>query len=138
MRGESKMFKDLLRLATLSFALTAVAQELPPSSNDDTAAYDVTKLIARANQNDGYSLPAGSILGIADVKLNNRGDVAFDVDVLGGSENAAVWFVPNGATGSAVYRAQVNGRLITDPGLNNKGDLVFGQFDFGVTDGVMK
>lgn len=132
------MFKELLRLATLSFALTAVAQDLPPSSNDDTSAYDAAKLIARANQNDGYSLPAGSILGIADIKLNNRGDVAFDVDVLGGSENAAVWFVPNGVAGSAVYRSQVNGRLITDPGLNNKGDLVFGQFDFGVTDGVMK
>lgn len=132
------MFKSLLGLAVLSFVLPAVAQDLPPSSGDDAAAYDAAKLIARASQNSGYSLPTGSILGIADVKLNSRGDVAFDVDVLGGTNDAAVWFVPNAGEGSAVYRSQIEGRLITDPGLNNKGDLVFGQFDFGVTDGVMK
>ena len=53
------------------------AQELPP---DDAQSINVT-LVARANSSDGYGLPPASILGIADVKVNNRGDVVFDVDV---------------------------------------------------------
>tara|TARA_R110000868_G_scaffold38661_1_gene135036 strand:+ start:48628 stop:49860 length:1233 start_codon:yes stop_codon:yes gene_type:complete len=111
------------------------AQEPPPAN--DIQVLNAT-LVARANQTDGFQLPAGSILGIADVKLNNRGDIAFDVDVLGATEQAAVWFAPKGGEGKVVFRPTVDGRLLSDPGLNNRGDLVFSQFDFGVTDGVFK
>lgn len=130
------MTKKIMSLMLLLLTFNALAQD--PAPSDDTLAFDKAKLIARANQTDGFSLPAGSILGIADIKLNNRGDVAFDVDIVGGTQNAAVWYVPNGGTGSAIYRSNIEGRLITDPGLNNKGDVVFNQFDFGVTDGVFK
>lgn len=121
-------------LTLLSLGLSA--QDTPPPAND-ISLVDAT-LVARANQNDGFGLPAGTILGIADVKINNRGDVAFDVDVLGATEKAAVWLAPKGEEGRIAFRSTVDGRLISDPGLNNKGDLVFSQFDFGVTDGIFK
>lgn len=128
------MFKFVNYLFLCVFSLGVLAQELPPS---DVQVVSAT-LVARANANDGFGLPAGSILGIADVKINNRGDVAFDIDVIGGESTSGVWFSATGTQGRIVYRSTVEGRLISDPSLNNNGDLVFSQFDFGVTDGVFK
>tara|TARA_R110000868_G_scaffold75979_15_gene218966 strand:- start:208 stop:1440 length:1233 start_codon:yes stop_codon:yes gene_type:complete len=125
--------KSFCIFALLSFGL--VAQEQPPTNDVEVLS---ATLVARAAQNTGFQLPAGSILGIADVKLNNRGDIAFDVDVFGGTDQAAVWYAPKGGEGKVVFRPTVEGRLLSDPGLNNRGDLVFAQFDFGVTDGVFK
>ncbi len=115
-------------------SLSLSAQELPPN---DAQFIDAT-LIARANSSDGFGLPPASVLGIADVKVNNRGDVVFDVDVIGGETTSGVWFAANGTQGRIIYRATVDGRLLSDPSINNKGDFVFSQFDFGITDGVFK
>ena len=115
-------------------SLSLYAQDLPPS---DAQLINAT-LVARANSTDGFGLPPASILGIADVKVNNRGDIAFDVDVIGGENTSGVWYAANATQGRIVYRSPIEGRLISDPSLNNKGDLAFSQFDFGVTDGVFK
>lgn len=128
------MFKFFSFIYFFVFSIGLVAQELPPS---DVQFVDAT-LVARANSTDGFGLPPGSILGIADAKINNRGDVAFDIDVIGGETTSGVWFSASGTQGRIVYRSSVEGRLISDPALNNNGDLVFSQFDFGVTDGVFK
>lgn len=118
---------------------TPVPTPVPTPQPDDGLVLAHTKIIARAAQNDGYSLPAGTILGIADVVLNERGDVAFSVDVVGGTDSqAGIWFVPNGTQGGSAYLSTISGRLLSDPGLNNQGDLVFSQYDFGVNDGLFK
>ena len=140
------MMKAFLCLTAFVFSFVLLAQDVPPTSeptpaplpSDDLTVFNSSRLIARASLNDGYALPAASILGIADIKINNRGDVAFDVDVLGGLDLSAIWFTPHMGEGSAVYRSSIADRLLTDPGLNNKGDLVFSQFDFGINDGVFK
>ena len=101
-------------------------------------SYELTdfQLIARANLVDGYNLPAGSDFSNSSPFINNRGDVSIRLGSIQGQLTYGLWVKNhNEKKGAIVYQAPKQ-RLISDPFINELGDIVFSQFDHGVSDGV--
>ena len=93
-------------------------------------------LLARANVSEGYNLPKLSFLGSASPVINNRGDVSFKLMGFDGNADQGLW-VKRGSeeNGRIVYTAP-DMRFVTDPTLNNQGQIAFNLFDEGFTDGI--
>lgn len=98
--------------------------------------YKAPEILARANIGTGYNLPEMSFLSNTCPVINNRGDVSFKLMAFGGENNQGLW-VKKGSeeNGKIVYTAPEM-RLLTDPSLNDKGQIAFNQYDDGVTDGI--
>ncbi|MBC7429721.1 MAG: hypothetical protein H7336_13980 [Bacteriovorax sp.] len=98
--------------------------------------YSAPEILARANIGDGFNLPAMSFISNTCPVINNRGDVSFKLMGFGGDNNQGLW-LKRGAdeNGKIVYIAPEM-RLLTEPTLNDKGQVAFNQYDDGVTDGI--
>ena len=99
-------------------------------------AYNTPKILARANINDGYNLPAMSFLSNTSPVINNRGDVSFKLLAIDGQRKQGLW-VKRGAeeNGKIIYAAP-DYRYVTDPSINDNGSVAFDLYDEVETDGV--
>ncbi|MFA6238717.1 MAG: choice-of-anchor tandem repeat NxxGxxAF-containing protein [Bacteriovorax sp.] len=98
--------------------------------------YNAPLILARANINDGYNIPAMSFLSNTNPVINNRGDVSFRIMAVEGQNDQAIWSKTfEDENGKIVYVAPEQ-RFITDPSINDHGKIVFNLHDEGVTDGL--
>ena len=119
--------KKFLSLAFLLLSLSAFAT-IPN--------YKAPEILARANIGVGYNLPEMSFLSNTSPVINNRGDVSFKLMAFGGENKQGLWIKKaSEENGKIVYTAPAD-RLLTDPSLNDKGQVAFNQYDEGVTDGI--
>jgi len=94
------------------------------------------KLIARANDYDGFNLPAQSMLSNITPVINNRGDISFMAYTFDGKLNKNLFIKKyNESEGRIVYTAS-NELYISKPALNNEGFIAFHQYNEGVNDGI--
>ena len=98
--------------------------------------YDVPELLARANVNDGFNLPPMSYINNSTPAINDRGDVAFKVLSIESTQTQGVWGKLKSDTAGKIFVTAPDERFVTDPELNNKGEIVYSLFDEGITDGV--
>lgn len=98
-------------------------------------AQDLKKvsLVARASLHDGFNVPAGTFFSNTSPVINESGDVAFKIPILEMKPVQGIFFSGKGV----VYRAP-NERLVSDVSLSEEGDVVFSQFDIGISDGILK
>jgi hypothetical protein len=98
--------------------------------------YNAPVIVARANINDGYNLPALSFINNASPVINDRGDISFKVAGIAGESLQGLWVkTVEDLNGKILYRAPVD-RFVTDPSINDQGKIAFNLFEEGVTDGL--
>jgi hypothetical protein len=120
-----KMIAPLLFIFLFSTtALAALPKYLSP------------EILARANINDGYNLPEMSFLSDTCPVINNRGDVAFKIMSFGGSNDQGLWIKKGDEKNGKIVYTAPDMRLLTDPSINDNGQVAFNQFDEGVNDGI--
>ncbi len=112
----------------LPLGLSAVAAATP--------SYDEVELQARADGSTGYNLPVGSAFTNATVAVNDQRQVAFSLISVGLGGPAGVWF-GGGGEGEVVYEAP-EGPSLSDASINGHGEVVFEQFEFLSSDGVLQ
>ncbi|MBC7712722.1 MAG: hypothetical protein H7177_05260 [Rhizobacter sp.] len=119
--------KKTLGLLLLAVSLPAFAA-LP--------SYSAPEILARANIGAGFNLPEMSFISNTCPVINNRGDVSFKLMAFGGENNQGLWLkLGSEENGKIVYTAP-DMRLLTEPSLNDKGQVAFNQYDEGITDGI--
>ncbi len=101
-----------------------------------SADYSAPKLLARSSTLDGYNLPPMTFMNNTGPVINDRGDVAFRVLNIEGSNNQGIWGKLSTDTVGKIYIVAPDERFITEPALNNHGDIVYSLFDEGITDGI--
>ncbi len=98
--------------------------------------YQAPVLLARANIADGFNLPPMSHISNPTPSINNRGDVTFKLMAFDGQTDQGLWLkLFDEENGKIIYTAP-NSRFITDPTINNSGQVVFNLYDEGITDGL--
>lgn len=139
------IFNSSILSLTLMLALVSPNTKASPfftfRSNTSVSAltstlYDVPELLARANVNDGFNLPPMSYINNSTPVINDRGDVAFKVLSIESTQTQGVWGKLKSDTAGKIFVTAPDERFVTDPELNNKGDIVYSLFDEGITDGV--
>jgi hypothetical protein len=105
-------------------AASATLAEVPP--------YSDFQLQARSNIVDGFNLPANSSFNSKTPALNDVGEIAFTLIVVGGGNSGL--FVGSDGVGSVVYSAPA-GRILSDPSINASGAVAFDQSDI-FSDGI--
>lgn len=118
-------------LAVLSLA--AMTSTLPEYKSE---------LLARTNGGSTYNLPAYAMVNSTSPSINDAGEVAFTA-VSGGmdqnadhSEQSAIWLkTRNEIDGRIVYYSPKE-KMVSDPKMLNRGDVIFSQFDEVTTDGI--
>ncbi|MCK6595063.1 MAG: hypothetical protein L6Q33_07685 [Bacteriovoracaceae bacterium] len=134
-------------ICSLTLALTFVTQQSFASpfftfrsntsvSSITSTLYDAPELLARANVNDGFNLPPMSYINNTTPVINDRGDVAFKVLSIESTQTQGVWGKLKTDPAGKIFVTAPDERFVTDPDLNNKGDIVYSLYDEGVTDGV--
>lgn len=123
------------KFTILLFALTLMSsaggEALPPS-------FKHLQILMRSAEFDGLNIPAGTYLSNSHVKANDRGDVAIALKGIAFSNTKGYWRYQSATgKGEVVYRAP-HERLVSDPALDEMGNIVFGQYDFGINDGILK
>lgn len=123
------------KLILLSLALTLMAntpaETLPPT-------FEHLQILMRSAEFDGFNISAGTYLSNSHVKANDRGDVAIALKGIGFSNTRGYWrYSATTGKGEVVYRAP-DERLVSDPALDEMGNIVFSQYDFGINDGILK
>ena len=105
-------------LAALAFP--AFAETLPE--------YAPPELLVRVHFMDTYNLPPLTYLSNTSPAINNQGDVAIKLMAVDGKTNQAVWFKPHNAPGEVIYIAPED-HYVTDPTLNDRGQVTFSPFN---------
>ncbi len=98
--------------------------------------YKAPEILARANIGAGYNLPEMSFLSNTCPVINNRGDVSFKLMAFGGENNQGLWIKKGSEENGKIVYTAPEMRLLTDPSLNDKGQVAFNQYDDGITDGI--
>ena len=98
--------------------------------------YKAPLLLARANIEAGYNLPEMSFLSNTSPIINNRGDVSFKLMSFGSENSQGLWLKKGSEENGKIVYAAPDMRLLTDPSLNESGQIAFTQHDEGVTDGI--
>lgn len=98
--------------------------------------YGAPELQVRAHYRSTYQLPPLSYLHNTSPVINNRGDVAVKVMAVDGTTRQALW-VRSGDSdhGQVVYIADEN-KYVTDPSINDKGEVTFSPFTDMNSDGL--
>jgi hypothetical protein len=98
--------------------------------------YNAPLILARANINDGFNMPAMSFINNASPVINDHGDVAFKVAAIAGESAQGLWIkTSEDLLGKILYTAPLD-RMVTDPSINEQSKLAFNLFEEGVTDGL--
>lgn len=98
--------------------------------------YSQPELLARAHYKSTYQLPPLSYLNNTSPVINNQGEVAFKVMAVNGTTDQALWLkTKNDSAGQIIYVAP-NDRYVTDPGLNDLGQVTYSPFNDGFSDGL--
>lgn len=91
------------------------------------------ELLARTDYITSHKLPQGSSVLSSTPTINNRGDVSFKTYFpVDSATHLGLW-----VNGEIVHVAKKM-RLISDPSMNKRGDVVFSQFDIGVNEGIYR
>lgn len=98
--------------------------------------YKSPEILARANIGMGFNLPEMSFISNTCPVINNRGDVSFKLMGFGGDNNQALWVKKGSETNGKIVYTAPQDRLLTEPSLNDNGQIAFNQYDDGVTDGI--
>lgn len=124
------MRKSIIAIFCL-FTATANTSEIPD-------AFSHLELIFRSGQFDGFNIAAGSRISNSLVRVSEGGDVAITLKGIEYTADFGIWRYDSFlGSGSVVYRAP-NERLISNPEFTPDGGLLFGQYDLGVNDGILK
>lgn len=99
-------------------------------------SYGHPQILARANINEGLNLPAMTFLNNTNPIINNRSDVIFKVLILEGRNDQALWVKKLEDKKGAIIYAAPDERFMTDPSMNESGQITFNLYDEGVTEGV--
>lgn len=99
--------------------------------------YEAPLLLARANIEDGYNLPPMSYLSNPSPVINTRGDVAIKIMGFDGQTNHGLWLKPEDEKNGKIVYTAPESRFMTDPSLNNSGQVVFNLYEEGITDGLL-
>lgn len=121
-----------MKLFTTIFFLTFI----PSLVRAELQTYQAPVLLARADIEDGYNLPAMSFLSNTSPVINNRGDVSFKLMAIAGENNQGLWLKKGSEDNGKIVYTAPDQRFITDPNINNLGKLTFNLYDEGVTDGI--
>jgi hypothetical protein len=98
--------------------------------------YNAPMIVARANINDSYNIPAMSFINNASPVINDRGDIAFKVAAIAGLNSQGLWVKTiEDLNGKILYTAPAD-RFVTDPSINDQGKVAFNLYEDGVTDGL--
>lgn len=100
--------------------------------------YRPAQLLARTNLFDTYNLPELSFLNNTYPTINNRGDVAFKVLGSEGHTAQSLWIKRyDDVAGKILYTADED-FIISDPSLNDLGELSFSVADMTFSQGIFK
>ncbi|XGC81261.1 hypothetical protein ACES2L_02040 [Bdellovibrio bacteriovorus] len=114
--------------AILFFSQVTLAGSLPD--------YSQPELLARAHFKSTYQLPPLSHLNNTSPVINNSGEVAFKVMAVNGTTDQALWLkTKKDSAGQIIYVAPSD-RFVTDPGLNELGQVTYSPFNDGFSDGL--
>jgi hypothetical protein len=123
----SKIFLSLLTFI-LIFALNSAHSEIPKFKSPE--------LLARSNVKDGHNLPSMAFISNIVPSLNSLGEVAFKVIGLDEEGAQGIWIKTNADQNGKVLYTGPSDKVITDPSINSKGEVVFSLFDDIKSDGV--
>lgn len=122
---------DIARISIVLSMCTSVQAQLPD--------YSAFELQARTNlivNDDGFNLPPGASFNSVTVDMNDAAEVIFKVQVVPGFDGMSVWFGSDG-DGELVCDSENDiDAIISDPKINNFGNVVFSQFFAAANNGV--
>jgi hypothetical protein len=122
---------DVARLS-IALCISSGAQAQLPDYND-------FELQARTNlivNDNGFNLPPGASFNSVTVDMNDAAEVIFRVQVVPGFDGMSVWF-GSGGMGELVCDSDNDiEAIISDPKINNLGNVVFSQFFAAANNGV--
>lgn len=98
--------------------------------------YKKPEILARANLFDVFNLPELSFLTNNNPEINNRGDVTFKVLSSNGPTEQGIWVKRYDDENGKIYFNGLEERIVSDPSLNNLGQIAFSMGDVGVSDGI--
>lgn len=123
-----KLFKSAFLFFMTTPLITPALASLP--------SYGTPEILARANLQNSYNLPALTFLNSTSPVINNNGDVAFKLMALNGQPTQGLWLkLAAETTGKMIYVAAED-KVVTDPSLNDLGQVTFSVFDDVSSDGV--
>lgn len=122
---------------SLLVALICVLAQ-PLAASEIPRAFSHLELLFRSGQFDGYNISAGTRISNSLVRVGPTGDVAITLKGIEYTGDFGIWrYDSKSKTGAVVYRAPLE-RLLSNPEFTAKGELLFGQYDLGINDGVLK
>ena len=111
---------------------TAEQTTIVPHRTDGTAislpiAYQIQLQVRADLGGTAFNLPNGSTFDSVTANLNDAGNVAVKVNTMGLTISPGLWFGGHG-TGGAVYNANDNEALLSDPFVNQSNQVSFPRF----------
>ncbi len=110
----------------------------PLLSSEIPSAFSHLELLFRSGQYDGHNIGAGTYISNSHVRVGPGGDVAVTLKGIEYTSDFGIWhYSAQSKTSRILYRAPLQ-RLISNPEFTSDGELLFGQYDLGVNDGILK
>lgn len=108
------------------------------AADEIPASFNHLQILMRSAEFDGFNIAAGTYLSNSHVKANDRGDVAIALKGIAFTSTRGYWrYLASTGKSEVVYYAP-NERMVSDPELDEAGNIIFGQYDFMVNDGLFK
>lgn len=123
------------RGAAPCFAAFAIAAVPATSLRAELPAWSAPQVQARSGGPTPFNLPAGSAFTSGTPAIGTNGQVAFRLITVGTTGVAGLWAGADGA-GEVVHQAPDSDPVVTDPGINAFGQVVFDQYDLFASDGL--
>jgi hypothetical protein len=113
----------------------AAAAGLVASADAQVPQWSPPQLQARSGGPSPFNLPFGSSFSSGTPAIGTDGQVAFRLITVGTTGVAGLWAGSDGA-GEVVHQAPNADPVVTDPGINAFGEVVFDQYDLFASDGL--
>lgn len=121
--------RGVISMAVVAGVASSVSAQVPE--------WSPPQIQARSGGPSPFNLPFGSSFSSGTPAIGTNGQIAFRLITVGTTGVAGLWVGSDGV-GEVVHQAPNADPVITDPGINAFGQVVFDQYDLFSSDGLLR
>ncbi len=110
----------------------------PINTSEIPTSYSHLELLFRSAEFDGFNISAGTRISNSLVRASESGDVAITLKGIEYTGDFGIWLYDSKLKSARIVYRAPNERLLSNPEFTSSGELLFGQYDLGVNDGILK